>query len=102
LRMADNLVDALAEFGIRIGRKSSTHSCVGGLECAAAVFAEVVPAGGNAKMNATAVSIDRVQAQAAGAGLPLSGVFVIADARHHLPRVAPIGAAKQRRGLDAA
>src|SRR6266576_5938000 len=51
-------------------------------------------------MHAIAVANDRVHAEAAAAGIPLARVLVIADARHHLPRVAAVLAAEKRGGLD--
>src|ERR1051325_5398254 len=42
-----------------------------------------------------------METETAGAGLPLSRVRVIADARHHLPAVAAIAAAEEARGFDA-
>src|ERR1051325_6783445 len=42
-----------------------------------------------------------MKTETAGAGLPLSRVRVIADARHHLPAVAAVAAAEEARRFDA-
>src|SRR5687767_8719769 len=58
--------------------------------------------GRDAEMDALTVADDRVHAQPARAGLPLPRVLVVADAGHHLPRVAAVGAAEERSRLDTA
>ena len=53
-------------------------------------------------MDAFAVPQDRVETQAAAAGLPVGRMFVVAEAFRHGPGVAGVEAAEQRRRLDAA
>src|SRR5205814_10159189 len=97
-----DLVHALAEFGIRIGRETSADALVGRLEGPAAVLAHVVAAGRDADVHSLAVAQDRVHAQPAVPGLPLAGVLVVADPLNHLPGIAAIVALEERRRLDAA
>src|SRR5262249_3700495 len=96
-----DLVDALTELWIRIRCEASANAVVGCFERLTAVFAQVVSARRDAQVHAMAVTNDRVHAQSAVAGLPLACVLVIADSRHHLPRIATVSAAEQRGGLDA-
>src|SRR6188768_3899312 len=100
--VARDLVHALAEFGIRIRIEAGADAGVGRVERLATVLAQIVSAGRNAEMHALTVADDRVHAQPAGAGLPLARVLVIADAGHHLPRIAAIVTSEQRGGFDAA
>src|SRR5262249_6193330 len=100
--VARDLVHALAELGIRIGREAGADALVRGLERLAAILAHVVAAGRDAQVHAGAVAHDGVQAESAGAWLPLARVLVVADPRHHVPRVAAVTAPEQRRRLDAA
>ena len=100
--VARDLVDALAELGIRVGVEAGADAVVRRLEGLAAVLAQVVAAGRDAEVHAVAAADDRVHAQAAVAGLPLAGVLVVADAFDHLPGVAAVAAAEQRGRLDAA
>src|ERR1019366_3575323 len=97
-----DLVHALAELGVRIGLEPGADTFVGSREGAASILAQVVPAGGDAEVNALAVAEDRVHAETARSGMPLPRVLVIADARHHLPTVAAIAASEQRRRFDTA
>ena len=97
-----DLVYALAEFGIRIGRESGADALVGRLERVAAVLAQIVAAGRNTEMHAIAVANDGVHAESAVARLPFARVLVVADAGHHLPRIAAVMAPEQRRRLHAA
>src|SRR5947208_2024194 len=78
--VADDLVDALAELRIRIGREASADAGVGRLEGLAAVLAQVVAARGDAEVDPIAVAQDGVQAEPAVSGLPLARVLVVADA----------------------
>ena len=83
--MASDLVHALAELGVGIGREAGADALVGGLEGLAAVLREVVPAGRDTEVHAIAVAQDRVHAQSAITGLPLARVLVVADALDHFP-----------------
>jgi hypothetical protein len=100
-RVGGDLVDALPELGVGVGREPRADALVGRPEGHAAVLAQVVAAGRDAQVHPVPVAQDRVHAQPAVAGLPLAGVLVVADARHHLPGVAAVGAPEQRRRLDA-
>src|SRR5205085_9302479 len=91
-----DLVHALAELGIRIGREPSANPLIGRRERVAAIFAEIVTARRNPEVHAIPVANDRVHAQAAAARFPLARALVIADARHHLPRIAAIMAPEHR------
>src|ERR1019366_7815901 len=62
----------------------------------------VVPAGRDSDVDAIAIADDGVHAEPARARLPLARVLVVADARHHLPRIAAVVALEERRGLNAA
>jgi hypothetical protein len=62
--MAGDLVDALAELGIRVGREAGADAIVGCLERLAAILAEVMAAGRDAEMDAVAVAKDGVFSEA--------------------------------------
>src|SRR5207245_4357332 len=96
------LVHALAELRVRVGRESHADSLVRRGERLAAVLAQVVAAGGDADVQVTVLGEDGVQAEAAGARLPLARVLVVADAGDHLPGIAAVAAAEERGRLDAA
>src|SRR5262249_12110410 len=100
--MAGNLVDALTELGIRVGREAGADAVVGRLERLAAILAEVMAAGRDAEMGAASVAQDRVHAQAAGSGVPFARVLVVADAADQFPAVAAVGGAEERGRFDAA
>src|SRR5437762_11524130 len=100
--MARNLVYALSELGVGIGHEPRADPVVTGLECCAAVLAQVMAASGDAHMHAIAVAQNRVHAKPAVAGLPLARVCVVADAGNHFPGVAAVTAAEEGRRLDAA
>src|SRR5438093_8271136 len=100
--MPRDLVHALAELWIRIGREPGTDALIGRCERFATVLAQIVAAGRDAEVHSTAVSNDRVHAEPAVARLPLARVLVIADAGHDLPRIAAVMAPEQRRRLHAA
>src|SRR5262245_42104457 len=72
--VADDLVHALPELGIRIGREAGADPGVRGLEGVAAVLAQVMAAGRDAEVHAVAIPQDGVHAQSAGARLPLARV----------------------------
>ncbi len=100
--VAGDLVHALAELGVGIGREAGADALVGRREGLAAVLAQVVAAGRDAEVHAVAVAQDRVHAEPAVARLPLARVLVVADARDHLPGIAAVAAPEERRRLDAA
>ena len=100
--VAHDLVDALPELGVGVGREARADALVGGLEGLAAVLAQVVTAGRDAQVHAVPVAHDRVETEPARARLPLARVLVIADAGHHLPRIAPVAASEQGGWFDAA
>src|SRR5262249_34538566 len=100
--MAGDLVDALAELGIRVGREAGADAVVGRLERLAAILAEVMAAGRDAEMDAVAVAQDGVHAQAAVAGVPFRCVLVVADAADHFPALPAVGGAEERGRFDAA
>ena len=102
VRVTCDLVYALAELNEGIWQEAGAHALVGGRECPASVFANVMAAGGDAQMHTIPFAQDRVHAEPAIAGLPLAGVFVVADARNHLPGIAAVAAPEQSRRLDAA
>ena len=102
VRVSRDLVDALTELGIRVGDEAGTDSVIGSVERLAAVFAEVMPAGRDSKMHSVAFPDDCVHAQSAVAGMPLSGVLVVADAGHQFPGIAAVLTAEQRRRFDSA
>ena len=85
-----DFVDALAELRVRVRCEAGPHTFVRRVEGFAAVFAQVMAAGRDAQVHAIAFADDRVHAQAAVAGLPLTGVLVIADAGNHLPGIAAV------------
>jgi hypothetical protein len=95
-------VDALTEFRVGVGREAGADAVVRRLEGVAAVLAEIMASGGDPEVDAVAVADDGVHAEAAVAGVPLTGVLVVADAGNHLPRIAAVAAAKQRGRFDAA
>src|SRR5438552_9944000 len=99
--MAGDLVHALAPFRVRVGREADADPLVGGCARLPAVLAQVVPAGRDAEVQVLTVAQDGVQAETAGARLPLARVLVVGDAGDHLPRIAAVPAAEERRGLDA-
>src|SRR5262245_15740801 len=98
--MAGDLVNALAELGIRIGSEAGADALIARREGFDAVLPPVVAASRDAEVDPLAVAHNRVGAETAVAGLPFAGVLVVADALHHLPGVAAVVAAKQRRRLD--
>jgi hypothetical protein len=100
--MAHDLVHALAELRIGVGLEAGPHTGVRGAERPPAVLAQVVAPGGDAEVHAVPVAEDRVQAQPAGSRLPLARMLVVADAVHHLPRVAAVAAAEEGGGLHSA
>src|SRR2546426_5076386 len=102
VRVGGDLVNALAEFGEGIGSETGADALIGRPERLAAILAQVVTAGRDAEVDPVAVVQDRVHAEPAGAGLPLPGVLVVADARNHIPGIAAIAAPEERRRLDAA
>src|SRR4029077_4029069 len=97
-----DLVHALAELGIGIGREPGADALIRRLERVATVFAQVMAALRDAEMHAIPVANDRVHAEPAVAGLPLARVLVVADTGHHLPRIASVMAPEQGRRLHAA
>src|SRR5262249_1540478 len=101
-RVPRDLVDALAELGIRIGVEARAHALVGGPEGVSAVLAQVVAARRDAEVHAAAVPHDRVPAPPACSRRPLPRMLVVADARHHLPGVAAVPAPEEGGGLDTA
>src|SRR5439155_14282412 len=102
VRVAGDLVHALAELGIGIGREAGADAFVARLEGLAAVFGEVVAAGRDAEVHAVALAQDGVHAESAVAGLPFASVVVVADAGNHGPGIAAVAAAEERGRLDAA
>src|SRR5439155_18638458 len=102
LLVASDLVHALAELGIGIGREAGADAFVARLEGLAAVFGEVVAAGRDAQVHAAAVAQDGVHAKSAVAGLPFAGVLMVVDAGNHVPGIAAIAAPEERGRLDAA
>ena len=78
-------MDALAEFGKGIGSESGADALVSRAKGFASVLGKVVAAGRDAEVHAIAVAEDGVHAQASVAGMPLAGVFVVADAGNHFP-----------------
>src|SRR5262249_60237158 len=98
--MAGNLVAALTELGIRVGREAGADAVVGRLERLAAILAKVMAAGRDAEMDAAAVTQDRVHAQAAVSGVPFARVLVVADAADHFPAIPAVGGAEERGRLD--
>src|SRR5207249_9857263 len=85
VRVARDLVDALAELGEGIGHEAGAEAPVGRGERRAAVLAQVVSARRDAEVDATPVTQDGVHAEPAVPGAPLSRVRVVADAGNHLP-----------------
>src|SRR5438445_2019525 len=59
-------------------------------------------AGRDAEVHAIPIANDGMHTEAAVAWRPLARVLVVADAGHHLPRIAAVLAPEQRRGLHAA
>ena len=100
--MPRDLVHALTELGIGIGREAGADAFIGRPECFATVLAQIVAAGRNAEVHVIPVANDRVHAEPAIAGLPLARVLVVANPRHHLPRIATVAAPEQGRRLHAA
>src|SRR5262249_24998709 len=96
IAVGGDLVDALAEFREGIRHESRGDTLVGGRECLAAIFAEIMAAGRDADVHAITVAHDGVQAETASARLPLAGMGVVAEALNHLPGIAAIGAAEER------
>ena len=100
--MARDFVHALAELGVRIGLETGADAFVGCREGLASVLAQVMPAGGDAEVQALAVAEDGMHAETTRSGVPLPGVLVVADTRNHLPRIAAVNAPEQSRWLDTA
>src|SRR5262249_5162658 len=100
--VACNLVNALAEFRVGIGHEAGADALVCCREGLAAVLAQVMPPGGDAKVHALAVAEDGVHAQSAVAGIPLASMLVVTDAGHHFPGIAAVAALEKRRRFDAA
>src|SRR5207249_899921 len=100
--VAYDLVDALPELRIGVGREAGADTLVGGHEGLPAVLAQIVATGRDAQVHAAPVAHDRVETEPAGPRLPLARVLVIADSEHHLPRIAPVLASEQRGRLDPA
>ena len=99
--MAGDLVDTLTEFRIGIGRETGTDALVRGREGLAAILAQVVAARGDAEVKAIPVAKDRVHAQPSVAGLPLSSVLMVADARNQLPGISAVARPEERCWLHA-
>jgi hypothetical protein len=97
-----DLVHTLAELGIGIGCEAGADALIGRPERFATVLAHIMAAGRDAEVHAIPVTNDRVHAESAVAGLPLARVLVVADARHHVPRIAAVIAPEQGRRLHAA
>src|SRR2546430_98330 len=97
-----DLVNALTELGIRAGREAGADALIGRPECFATVLTQIVAAGGDAQVHAIPVANDRVHAEPAIAGLPLARVIVVANPRHHVPRIATVAAPEQGCRLHAA
>jgi hypothetical protein len=93
--VSHDLVHTLAVLGVRIGLKAGADALVGCAERLPAVLAHIVAAGRDAEVHTIAIANDRVHAQTAIARCPLARVFVVADARHRLPRVAAIMAPEE-------
>ena len=66
----DDLMHALAELGIELRNESGADPLIGGSKRPAAVFAQVMPAGGDSEVDAVAVADDGVHAESAVARLP--------------------------------
>src|SRR5262249_53806548 len=100
--VARDLVDALAELGIGVGRETGADAAVRRRKRLAAILAEVVTAGRDAEVHALAFAQDGVHAEPAVAGVPFACVLVVADAGDQLQGTAAIAAAEERRRPDAA
>src|SRR5262249_15461791 len=100
--VAGDLVDALTEFGKGIRSEARADPFVGRRKGLASIFAQVMAARGDAKMDTISVAQDGVQAQPTVPRLPLARVLVVVDARNHLPGIAAVVAPEQRRRLDTA
>jgi hypothetical protein len=85
-----DLVHALAELGIGIGRESGDDTLIGRPKCFATVLAPIVAAGRDAEVHAISVANNRVQAEPAVAGLPLARLIVVADAGYQVPRISSV------------
>jgi len=100
--VADDLMHALAELGIRIGREACADALIGGGEGLAAILAHVMAAGRDPQVHAVSIAQNGMHAEPAVAGIPLAGVLVVANAACHFPGITAIVAPEQRRRLDAA
>jgi hypothetical protein len=63
-----DLVHALTELGIGIGREAGADALIGRPECFATVLAQIVAAGRDAEVHAIPVANDRVHAETPVAG----------------------------------
>src|SRR5262245_31792070 len=80
-----DLVHALPELGIGIGRKAGTNALIGRPERVAPVVAHIVASGRDAEVHAISIADDRVHAEPTVAWLPLARVLVVVNAGNHLP-----------------
>src|SRR5205823_2534434 len=92
-----DLVHALAELWIGIGQEAGAHALVGRCEADTAIFAHVVTASRDTEVHPIPVAQNRVHAKPAVPRLPFPSVFVVADARNHLPRTRSEMATGERR-----
>jgi hypothetical protein len=97
-----DLVHALTVLGIGIGRETGADTLIGCPERLGRVLAQIVAASRDPEVHPIPVANDRVQAEPAGAGLPLARVLVDINAGYQLPRIAAVMAPEQRRRLHAA
>ena len=83
--MHRDAVNAVADFGVRVGNVLRVQAAVDRLPCLAGVVGPERAGGRNGDVHALGISgieYDRVQAHAAGAGLPLRSGAVAAEAGH--------------------
>src|SRR6266404_4292734 len=97
-----HLVNALAEFGVRIGRETGADAFVGRGEGRAPILAQIMTPGRDAEVNPISIAEDCVHAKSSVAGIPFTRVLVIANAANQFPGIAAVAASEQRRWLDAA
>jgi hypothetical protein len=100
--VAGDLVDALTEFRIGIGREPGADALVCRREGLAAILAQIVAARGDAEVEAIPVAQDGVHAEPSVPRLPLSSVLMVTDARNHLPGISAVTRTEERCRLHAA
>src|SRR5687767_4642852 len=102
--MVNDLVNALAEFRIFVGKKLSAYSYVSRTPCLPCVFGPVNSAGGDRdghSVRIAKIGQNGVEAQAAAARLPLRALLEVEKPFDRSPALAAVMRLEQRSGLDS-